>query len=73
MLYALADLYVLEMFYLKEISNCKIEPDIPDNESKLFVMEQWEAIAIYFFEHMSKRRKRDGCWSSLFLYPKRNE
>ena len=43
-LYALAGLYVLEMFYLKEISNCEIEPDIPDNESKLFMMENWETM-----------------------------
>lgn len=43
-LYALAGLYVLEMFYLKEISDCENEPDIPDKESELFTMEQWETI-----------------------------
>lgn len=41
-LYALAGLYVLEMFYLKEISHYEIEPDIPDGESKLFMMENWK-------------------------------
>lgn len=42
-LYALAGLCVLEMFYIKDISNFDVEPDIPDEESRIFQLKNWDS------------------------------
>lgn len=40
-LHLLAALYILEIYLLKEISDNNNDVDIPDSESKLFVMMDW--------------------------------
>lgn len=40
-LQALAGLYILEMYYIREISDPNSDPDIPYKASKVFTMNNW--------------------------------
>ena len=41
-IYSLAALYILDMYYIKDIANYDVEPDIQENESKLFELVNWD-------------------------------
>ena len=40
-LHALAALYLLEMYRIKEISQDEVEPDVPLEKSALFEIQEW--------------------------------
>ena len=47
-LYCLAALFLLEMEYLHEITKTTGEPNMPDDESSLFFLQDWDRNCVSF-------------------------